>query len=340
MAHTIYYLDPSYWTVSGGSLITNGLVGLDTQAYIFNPSVIQANGFNPGKTNMTRAQFNVYFGTLTSGQTSIPNAADFTVSNWSSKGWGSTPTSILNFYYQFISNNFLTGTFRRDINAMDKDLQTLLVSGTIGGTAYFLPIAIYGAQGISVPSAPVGLNGTAGNAQVSLSWGSPASTGGSPIQFYIVQSSTNGGLSWNTVGSYPTTSAIVTSGIVNGTSYIFRVAAVNAVSVGSFSANSPSITPAALYPMVISISKITGQFRVNIVSDTEPSSTAKRWALANSSGVLISTDNRFGIYSVQSNGSYRIRAYTSDPNSSTGMYSPANNEKVRWLSEEVLFTLP
>jgi len=100
----------------------------------------------------------------------------------------------------------------------------------------------------SAPSAPTSVTGTAGNAQAALSWAAPASNGGVPIADYIVQFSSDSGSSWTTFadGVSAVTSATVT-GLTNGTTYVFRVAAVNSAEVhGDFSAPSASVTPSAV----------------------------------------------------------------------------------------------
>jgi hypothetical protein len=104
-------------------------------------------------------------------------------------------------------------------------------------------------SGISVisadaPAAPTNVTATAGSAQASLTWTAPSSNGGATITDYVVQYSSNSGSTWTTVNrvASTTTSATVT-GLTNGTSYIFRVAAVNSAGTGSYSANSESVTP-------------------------------------------------------------------------------------------------
>lgn len=96
-----------------------------------------------------------------------------------------------------------------------------------------------------VPPAPTGLTATAGNAQVSLSWTAPTVLAQTPITDYAVQFSSNGGSTWTTFsdGTSTATAAAVT-GLTNGTAYVFRVAAVNGVGTGSYTAASGSVTPA------------------------------------------------------------------------------------------------
>ena len=92
-----------------------------------------------------------------------------------------------------------------------------------------------------VPGSPVG---SAGNAQVSLTWSAP--TLGTPPTDYHVQYSSNSGSTWTTFadGISTATSAVVT-GLTNGTGYIFRVRAVNALGEGPYGAASGVVTPAA-----------------------------------------------------------------------------------------------
>jgi Fibronectin type III domain len=71
--------------------------------------------------------------------------------------------------------------------------------------------------------------------QVKLTWDPPSSTRGSAISDYVIQRSTNGQI-WRTVrDGVSTTRTRLVSRLTNGTPYRFRVAAKNAVGVGSWS---------------------------------------------------------------------------------------------------------
>jgi hypothetical protein len=95
-------------------------------------------------------------------------------------------------------------------------------------------------------SAPTSLSATAGNAQVSLTWTAPAYNGGSVITDYSVQYSSNSGSTWTTFSrTASTTASQVVTGLTNGTSYVFRVAGVNANGTGTYTAASSSVTPSA-----------------------------------------------------------------------------------------------
>ncbi|MEY3206019.1 MAG: Extracellular phospholipase precursor, partial [Planctomycetota bacterium] len=98
---------------------------------------------------------------------------------------------------------------------------------------------------LSAPGSPTGLVAVPGNARVSLTWSAPLSNGGARISDYVVQYSSDTGTTWTTFADRVSaaTSATVT-GLTNGASYLFRVAAVNAAGTGDPSARSASFVPA------------------------------------------------------------------------------------------------
>ena len=94
------------------------------------------------------------------------------------------------------------------------------------------------------PAAPTNVAGTAGNAQVALTWTAPSSV--APITDYVVQYSSNSGSTWTTFSDGTSTAASATvTGLTNGTAYTFRVAAVSGIGQGAWSATSASVTPSA-----------------------------------------------------------------------------------------------
>lgn len=126
-------------------------------------------------------------------------------------------------------------------------------AGTISITASlsaYAPTTSSGSNTVSVsvaattPGAPTSVSGaTANSAQINLTWTAPASNGGSSITDYLVQYSSDNGVTWET---FTATASSATSKNVTGlsasTSYIFRVAAKNSVGYGPFSSNSSSVT--------------------------------------------------------------------------------------------------
>jgi hypothetical protein len=105
-------------------------------------------------------------------------------------------------------------------------------------------------RSIFVPPAPTGLTASPGNAQVSLSWTAPAGViVQAPITDYTVEFKTAAAADWGLFSRAASnaTNAVVT-GLTNGTSYVFRVSAVNIVGSGTPTAVTGAVTPAAVTP--------------------------------------------------------------------------------------------
>jgi hypothetical protein len=101
-------------------------------------------------------------------------------------------------------------------------------------------------RGLFIPPAPTSLTATPGNAQVTLAWSAPTVIAQAPLSNYVVEFSSTGGSSWSPVSrTASTTASQVVSGLTNGTAYVFRVAAINAVGTGSFTAATSAVTPGA-----------------------------------------------------------------------------------------------
>jgi endoglucanase len=132
-------------------------------------------------------------------------------------------------------------------------------SGLTNGVAYYYVVAALNAAGASAnsnqvtatpttpatgvimraPAVPSGLQATAGNAQVMLTW--MASTGATS---YVLSRSTQSGGPWTQIAA-PTTTAFTDTGLTNGTPYYYVVAAVSATGTSANSAPPVSATPAA-----------------------------------------------------------------------------------------------
>ena len=100
-----------------------------------------------------------------------------------------------------------------------------------------------------VPNAPTFVGGSGGDETATLTWRAPTWDGGGihAITGYIIQFSVNTGTTWATVvaNTASTTPYYVVTGLTNGTSYQFRVAALNAEGTGAYSSASQNIIPAA-----------------------------------------------------------------------------------------------
>jgi hypothetical protein len=96
----------------------------------------------------------------------------------------------------------------------------------------------------TTPLEAASLRAVALSRSVRLDWAPSASNGGSPVTDYTIQYSSNGGESWMTFpdGSSTALAATVT-GLANGSSYVFRVAAVNAAGTSVFTEPTSRVTP-------------------------------------------------------------------------------------------------
>jgi parallel beta-helix repeat protein len=103
-----------------------------------------------------------------------------------------------------------------------------------GSSKDYYPLTTTTIPGKTVPSAPTGMTATIGDRIVSLSWGAP-SDGRAPIDYYIVYQD---GIDV----AHPTTNSTTISGLANGQSYTFKVAAHNSVGMGAESSG-VSATP-------------------------------------------------------------------------------------------------
>jgi large repetitive protein len=165
---------------------------------------------------------------------------------------------------------------------------SLNVTGLTNGTSYVFRVAAVNAAGTgaysgvsapvtpvapaTTPDTPTAVTGTAGDAQVWLTWSAPASDGGAPITDYVVQHSSNSGTSWTTFADAVSTARWGwVTGLTNGTSYVFRVAAVNSAGTGSFSAVSAAVTPAGA-PSAPTITSLTPGNASVTVAWSEPAS--------------------------------------------------------------------
>lgn len=92
-----------------------------------------------------------------------------------------------------------------------------------------------------IPAQVTGLTVTRGNQQNVLNW---SNTAGATLP-YVVQFSTNGGSTWSDVTGETTTNSFTHTGLTNGTTYTYRVAAVNASGQGAWSSTANG-TPGAV----------------------------------------------------------------------------------------------
>jgi fibronectin type 3 domain-containing protein len=113
--------------------------------------------------------------------------------------------------------------------------------GTPNTAAAFGPIVT------TVPGAPQSFAAAAGVGQVTLSWKAPASSGGAPVTSYDVYRGPAVG-SESLLASGVTTPSYVDAAVTNGSTYYYKVTAVNSVGQGPATADAvaiPGVVPRA-----------------------------------------------------------------------------------------------
>jgi hypothetical protein len=179
--------------------------------------------------------YNVYRGTSAGGESATPVATNVMTTSF-------TDTALTNgttYYYTVAA-----------VNSVGTSPQSNEASAT--------PVAVQA----TVPSAPQSLAAVAGNGSVSLSWSAPASDGGSAITGYnVYRGTTAGGESTTPLASNVSGTSFTDTGLVNGTTYFYTVAAVNAVGVSPQSAEvsaTPQTPATAAYVRRVGSSAVSG----------------------------------------------------------------------------------
>lgn len=197
--------------------------------------------------------------------------------------------------------------------ALSNTATAATVSGLTNGAPYVFRIAATNGVGRGAfsaasaaiapaiaPGVPTSVAAAAGDSQATISW-QPAASGGSAVTSYALKWSTNGGTTWTDVPTPYTTTPAVVTGLANGTSYVFEVAALNAVGLGGYSAPTAAVTPTRhssslsqaanvtiAYGATVTVSTVLKDSTTGTVMGAAPvklmsrASTAKPWALVKS----------------------------------------------------------
>ena len=159
----------------------------------------------------------------------------------------------------------------------------IIVSGLTNGTPYTFTITATNAMGTSpasvasdpvtpatVPGVPIAILATPGNTQVSLSWTAPVYNGDSPITDYVIEykltSDPDVPASWQIFADAETPIIVATpvNGLINGTSYDFRISAKNDMGVGNPSTPLVSSTPRTVPSKPTITSAVSGDMQVTV----------------------------------------------------------------------------
>jgi len=122
----------------------------------------------------------------------------------------------------------------------------------------------------TVPGAPTGVQVSAGDGQVVVSWTAPAVDGGSPVTGYVVTPYIGGAAQPAQASSGPGLTFTAT-GLTNGVVYTVKVAAVNLAGTGASSTASAAVTPHSVPSKPLDVVATVGDQQVGL-SWTTPAS--------------------------------------------------------------------
>ena len=154
------------------------------------------------------------------------------------------------------------------------------MTGLVNGTTYYFRVTAVSKVGegkpsaeatavpATVPGAPAGLTATPGDGQVTLLWTVPASGGAQVTGYNVYQGTSPGGEARVPVNgsSLVTATSYKVTGLVNGTTYYFRVTAVNRVGHGPPSAEAKAV-PVAVPGAPTRVTATAGDGQVTLFVD-------------------------------------------------------------------------
>ena len=193
------------------------------------------------------------------------------------------------------------------------------VSGLTNGTAYTFTVVATNSAGNSSastasasvtpatnPGAPTSVSATSNaNTQSVVTWTAPTSTGGSAITDYVVEYSSDSGSTWTAFSHTASTSTSMTiTGLTNGTSYLFHVAAKNSIGTGSFSTNSSAAVPATTPGAPTNVTSTDF-----VYSGSNNGTILVSWSAPSSNGGAAITDYVIE-YSISNNGVWNAVSHT------------------------------
>ncbi len=202
-----------------------------------------------------------------------------------------------------------TGTFAAVAGCTGAAASTSLTctaTGLTNGSTYWFKVAAKNSVGtgasasavsvtplLPVPSAPSSVRATSGDASAVLSWAAPASNGGPAVTGYSVQVSTSAtgtfAAAAGCTGAAASASLTCTAtGLTNGSTYWFKVAAKNSAGTGA-SASAVSVTPLPSVPSAPTSVKATSGNALAVLSWTAPTSSASSGGSVTGYSVQVST---------------------------------------------------
>ena len=264
---------PDGQTATAGASATSATVSGLRPGISYTFAVVAANAIGAGLTGASGAVTTPTAPGAPTGVSATGGNTQATV-NWTAPSSGGSPIT------GYVITPFI-GTTAQTPSSAGASATSLTVTGLTNGTAYTFRVAATNAVGTgpvgtsnavtpaTTPSAPVNVTATPGNAQATVAWSAPTTTGGSAITGYTVTPyiGTTAQTPVSVGGS--TTSTMVT-GLTNGTAYTFAVTATNGVGTGP-AATSSAVTPATVPGAPTNVTGTPGDGQVTL-SWTTPAS--------------------------------------------------------------------
>ena len=191
--------------------------------------------------------------------------------------------SVSSATYTYSSSSYLSSTTA----PTNVGTYTITPSAAVFGTGSASNYAITYSNGsltinAVAANAPTSVSATSGaTGQSVVSWTAPTSNGGDPISDYTVQYSSNSGGAWTSFTHTASTSTSMTvTGLTNGTSYIFRVAAVTSVGLGAYSSSSSAAIPKTVINTsnIVLTAPVAGAVPQSSTSDNGQFTTTETWS--------------------------------------------------------------
>ncbi|HEY2479044.1 MAG TPA: DUF4082 domain-containing protein [Solirubrobacterales bacterium] len=152
---------------------------------------------------------------------------------------------------------YLAGSAKTPVN-VEAGATSATIGGLTAGSSYTFTVIAVNAIGQSVesspsnavipkaataPGAPTAVNATAKSSGAVVTWTAPTENGGSTISGYRITPYLGSVAQTPTATTNTATTSATIGGLTNGSSYTFKVAAINGVGTGAESAASAAVTP-------------------------------------------------------------------------------------------------
>jgi len=185
-------------------------------------------------------------------------------------------------YPEFVNQKLGVTGLTDAVNAWSAGLNEILLLEK-GGRVTYIPLESSQPPSASgTPSPPLNVSVEPKNERVVVSFSAPASAGTYGVTDYVVQFYSSGNPEWRTATSFGSGTVMfsrVVNLLANGESYVFRVAAVNAIGNSQWSAPTVPATPAVQPPSAPGVPTVTPTGLINgynsafTLSWTPPSGT-------------------------------------------------------------------